>query len=65
MGLGWERYVRFDKYCLRPSEVNSLTGDASKAAVELGWKPKTFLPELASLMFDEDLGTVLAQPVEQ
>ncbi|MER7279811.1 GDP-mannose 4,6-dehydratase [Dactylosporangium sp. NPDC000244] len=61
VGLDWQRYVRFDERYLRPTEVDSLIGDASKAAVELGWKPKTLVPELASLMVEEDLKSVLAQ----
>nr|BFE64729.1 GDP-mannose 4,6-dehydratase [Dactylosporangium thailandense] len=61
VGLDWQRYVRFDERYLRPTEVDSLIGDASKAAVELGWKPKTLVPELASLMVEEDLKLVLAQ----
>ncbi|MFC0430273.1 GDP-mannose 4,6-dehydratase [Kutzneria buriramensis] len=64
VGLEWQRYVRFDDRHLRPTEVDSLIGDASKAAVELGWKPKTRMPELASLMVDEDLRAVIAQRAE-
>ncbi|MGQ0576761.1 MAG: GDP-mannose 4,6-dehydratase [Pseudonocardia sp.] len=53
-GLDWQRYVRFDGRYLRPSEVDSLIGDPSKAAAELGWKPKVLAPELARLMVDAD-----------
>ncbi|MFJ5309595.1 GDP-mannose 4,6-dehydratase [Streptomyces sp. NPDC088350] len=60
-GLDWQKYVRFNDRYLRPTEVDSLIGDASKAAVELGWKPKTLMPELVSLMVEADLKTVLAQ----
>lgn len=45
--LDWEKYVRFDERYLRPSEVDSLIGDATKARDELGWTPKVLTPELA------------------
>ncbi|HSY16192.1 MAG TPA: GDP-mannose 4,6-dehydratase [Jatrophihabitantaceae bacterium] len=53
-GLDWEKYVRFDERYLRPSEVDSLIGDASKAANLLGWKPSVLTPELARIMVDAD-----------
>jgi GDPmannose 4,6-dehydratase len=59
VGLDWEKYVKFDERYLRPSEVNSLIGDASRAASELGWKPKVLTPELARIMVDADSTTVL------
>jgi GDPmannose 4,6-dehydratase len=54
VGLDWERYVRFDERYLRPSEVDALIGDASKAAELLGWKPRVLTPELARIMVDAD-----------
>jgi GDPmannose 4,6-dehydratase len=54
-GLDWERYVRFDARYVRPSEVDSLVGDASKAKRLLDWEPATFTPELARLMVDADV----------
>ncbi len=56
--LDWEKYVRFDERYLRPSEVDSLIGDATKARDELGWTPKVLTPELARLMVDADLKTI-------
>jgi GDPmannose 4,6-dehydratase len=53
-GLDWERHVRFDPRYLRPSEVDDLIGDASKAKLELGWEAKVHTPELAALMVDAD-----------
>lgn len=61
IGLDWEKYVKFDERYLRPSEVDALIGDASKAAEILGWKPKTLTPELAKLMVDADYELTLAQ----
>jgi GDPmannose 4,6-dehydratase len=56
--LDWEKYVRFDERYLRPSEVDSLIGDASKARDGLGWTPKVLTPELARLMVDADMKTI-------
>jgi len=61
IGLDWEKYVKFDERYLRPSEVDALIGDASKAAEVLGWKPKTLTPELAKLMVDADYELALAE----
>lgn len=54
-GLDWERHVKFDPRYLRPTEVDALIGDASKARELLGWIPKVFAPELARLMVDADV----------
>ena len=53
-GLDWEKHVRFDERYLRPSEVDALIGDASKAKQVLGWEPKVLTPELARIMVDAD-----------
>jgi len=50
VGLDWEKYVRFDDRYLRPTEVDALIGDASKAERALGWRAATLTPELAKLM---------------
>lgn len=47
--------VEVDPRYFRPTEVELLLGDASKAKAKLGWKPKTTLAELISLMIQEDL----------
>ena len=54
-GLEWEKYVEIDKKYERPTEVDALIGDASKAEKELRWKAKTHWKELAELMVDSDL----------
>jgi GDPmannose 4,6-dehydratase len=53
--LDWQKYVKIDKRYLRPSEVDSLVGDASKAQEILGWKPKTNWKKLAEIMVDADI----------
>lgn len=54
-GLDWEEYVRFDERYLRPTEVDALVGDASKAHEKLGWKATVQTPELARIMVDADI----------
>jgi len=54
-GLDWKEYVDFDPRFLRPAEVDLLIGDSSKAKKQLGWEPKTRMPELARLMTDADI----------
>ncbi len=55
VGLDWEQYVDHDPRYERPTEVDSLIGDASKANTELGWKAQTHVPELVRIMVDADL----------
>ena len=50
VNLDWEKYVQFDERYLRPTEVDALIGDYSKANRELGWEPKTFTPKLAEIL---------------
>lgn len=54
-GLNWEKHVRFDERYLRPTEVDALVGDASKAEAKLGWKPTVQTDELARIMVDADI----------
>lgn len=53
--LDWKDYVKHDTRFDRPAEVDLLIGDASKAKKKLGWKVKTNLKELVSMMVDADL----------
>lgn len=50
-----EDYVDFDKEMIRPSEVDLLVGDGTKAAKVLGWTPKTSFKQLVALMVENDL----------
>ena len=54
-GLDWEEHVRFDERYLRPTEVDALVGDASKAEAKLGWKATVDTEELARIMVDADI----------
>jgi len=53
-GLDWEQYVGVDKIYFRPTEVDVLIGDASKAKRLLHWQPKTTFKELVELMVKAD-----------
>ena len=48
--LDWQKYVQFDPRYLRPSEVDCLVGDPSRAAADLGWKAEVLPPQLARIM---------------
>jgi len=54
-GLKWQDHVQFDERYLRPTEVDALIGDASKARDVLGWTPTIDGRELAKLMVDADI----------
>jgi len=55
VGLDWQKYVKFDERYLRPTEVDALIGDFSKAQSLLGWTPKILTPRLAQIMVDADI----------
>ncbi len=55
LGLHWEDFVEHDSIYERPSEVNVLLGDATKAAQRLGWQAKTKLHDLVAIMVEADL----------
>ena len=56
--LDWREFVVQDPRYMRPAEVDSLVGDASKAGRELGWEPIVAFPELVYMMVDSDLELV-------
>ncbi len=55
LGLDWNDFVELDPRYLRPTEVDLLIGDSTKARRKLGWKPRTSFPELVRLMLRADL----------
>ena len=57
LGLDWQKYVEIDPKYFRPTEVDLLLGDASKARKVLGWKPKVDFKRLARMMTDADWET--------
>jgi GDPmannose 4,6-dehydratase len=54
-GLDWKLHVKQDERFFRPSEVDLLLGDASRAKAELGWAPRTSFRELVRIMVDADI----------
>jgi GDPmannose 4,6-dehydratase len=58
VGLNWQDHIEVDQKYIRPTEVDALIGDPSKATKELKWKAKTNWKELAELMVDADLKTL-------
>jgi GDPmannose 4,6-dehydratase len=62
VGLDWERYVEIDPRYFRPTEVDELRGDASKAAAALGWRPRTTFDGLVRLMLEADLHEASLDP---
>jgi GDPmannose 4,6-dehydratase len=55
LGIDWSKHVEIDPRYFRPTEVNLLLGDPSKARKEPGWEATTSCKELAELMVDHDL----------
>ncbi|MCX7804238.1 MAG: GDP-mannose 4,6-dehydratase [Planctomycetota bacterium] len=55
LGLNWEKHVEVDPRYFRPAEPEHLRGDASRAARELGWRPKVRFPDLVRMMVEHDL----------
>ena len=53
--LDWKAHVRHDDRYHRPSEVDDLQGDATKARMELGWEPTVRFGELVDIMVDADI----------
>jgi len=57
-GLDWEPHVEIDPRYFRPSEVDALVGDSSKAGDRLGWKPRVPFEELVRIMVDADMAAL-------
>jgi GDPmannose 4,6-dehydratase len=61
VNLDWHDYVKVDPRYYRPTEVEALKADASKAAQELGWRHRTEFPELVALMLDAEIAALAEQ----
>ncbi len=57
-GLDWEKYVKVDPLYYRPTEVDLLRGDFTKAKSKLGWEPKLRFKEIVHLMVDADIAAL-------
>ena len=58
VGLDWKKYVVTDPKYFRPSEVNTLIGDASKAKARFKWEPKVRFEELIRILVDAELASM-------
>ena len=58
VNLNWQDYIEFDERYLRPSEVELLIGDPTKARQKLGWSPSVTFEQLVALMVEADLQAV-------
>ena len=56
--LDWENYVEIDPAYLRPADVNTLCGDATKAHETIGWEPEVSFEQLVDRMVEADLERV-------
>jgi GDPmannose 4,6-dehydratase len=55
VGLDWKKHVEIDPRYYRPTEVDVLQGDSSKAKRKMGWEPKVHFRDLVRMMVDHDL----------
>jgi GDPmannose 4,6-dehydratase len=64
VGLDWERFVNIDPRYLRPTDVDELCADPTRAMADLGWKPRVSFEELVRSMVDADLAAERLGPIE-
>jgi len=61
--LDWHEYVKIDPKYMRPTEVDVLCADATKADQQLSWRPKITCNDLVRIMVDADLQMVGLEPI--
>ncbi len=64
VNLDWQDYVRFDERYLRPTEVDTLVGDARKAQNSLNWQPEVGPEALAEIMVRHDLSLLSGSKID-
>jgi GDPmannose 4,6-dehydratase len=65
LGLDWSEHVVTDPMLFRPSDIESVCGDASKAFRELGWQPRVKFGDLVRMMADHDLARLREEQQQQ
>lgn len=65
LGIDWKKHVEIDPRYFRPTEVNLLLGDCTKAKEKLGWVAKTSCKQLAEIMVDHDLELARQEATKQ
>jgi GDPmannose 4,6-dehydratase len=63
--LDYEKYVMVDEQFFRPTEVDYLLGDATKARTRLGWEPRISFQQLVAEMTDAALEKLSMVPIRQ
>lgn len=63
VGLDWQKYIKIDRRYLRPTEVENLIADITKAKKELNWQPKITFKDLVKIMVDADMRTLGLAPI--
>jgi GDPmannose 4,6-dehydratase len=63
VGLDWKEYIEIDRKYFRPTEVDFLLADSTKARTELGWEPQVGFNELIHIMVDADLDALAFKPI--
>lgn len=61
--LDWQKYVKIDLRYFRPTEVENLTADTTKANKKLGWQPKITFDDLIKIMVDADMRKLGLRPI--
>jgi GDPmannose 4,6-dehydratase len=62
-GMDWQKYVEIDPRYFRPTEVDALVADASRAKRQIGWEPKVTFRQLARIMVDADMESLGLEPI--
>jgi GDPmannose 4,6-dehydratase len=62
VGLDWREYIRIDPRYFRPTEVENLRANPSKARERLGWEPRVTFKDLVKIMVDADMRKVGLRP---
>jgi GDPmannose 4,6-dehydratase len=63
VGLDWKKYVKIDPYYFRPTEVEELRANPTKAKEILGWQPKITFKDLVKIMVDADMRAIGLEPI--
>ena len=63
VGLDWQKYVKIDPHYFRPTEVENLVADATKAKKKLNWHPKVTFKDLVKIMVDADMRKLGLKPI--
>jgi GDPmannose 4,6-dehydratase len=63
VGRDWQEYVKIDPRYYRPTEVEDLVADATKARQRLQWSPRVGFDELVKIMLDADMRALGLEPI--